>query len=37
VSPDDPRIRLARNKLLAVKDAAPGSGYDVRGKTIVPR
>jgi hypothetical protein len=37
VSPDDARIRLARNNLLSRKDAFPGDGYDVRGKTIVPR
>jgi hypothetical protein len=37
VAPDDARIRLARNNLLSRKDAFPGSGYDVRGKTIVPR
>jgi len=37
VSPDDARVRLAYNNLLTKKDAAPGDGYDVRGKTIVSR
>lgn len=37
VLPDDPRVKLARNNLLSRKDANPGDGFDVRGKTIVPR
>lgn len=36
VSPDDARIKLAYNNLLTMKNANPGDGYDVRGKTIVP-
>lgn len=37
VLPDDARVKLAYNNLLTMKDANPGDGYDVRGKTTVPR
>lgn len=37
VMPNDARVKLARNNLLSRKDANAGNGFDVRGKTIVPR